>query len=227
MSNRDFNQSTNIFYICVIIYLIVGFYLTTYVESSDISIFLDIHRNRFADIIFSIFNLLGEPAVHFIAVVIVGFYNVKRGLIFGSLIGINMIVILALKLYFAKPRPLTFFNEQGMLEALNLTDYAQILTQDTSMPSYHSAGAFVLCVFLLLNFLKVYLVLILFLSAILTAVSRVYFFHHFFIDTFFGAIIGIFLTILIIQIASRNASKLNRWNASFLKLRAARQDINR
>ncbi len=227
MRKNDSDPVLIIFYICVTIYLLIGFYLTSYVETSDISIFLDIHRSRFADVIFSLFNLLGEPIVHFLAVLIVGFYNVRRGLIFAVLVAINVIVILALKLYFVKPRPLTFFNEQGMLEALNLSDYTEILTQDTSMPSYHSAGAFVLCVFLLLNFKKIYLVILLFFAGVMTGLARVYFFHHFFIDTFFGAIIGMMLTILILHLSKRNEDKLRRWNTSFLKLRASRRNLNR
>lgn len=215
-----------VLHIYVSVFLVAGLLISVYVDSASISIFFDSSRTRTADLFFSVFNLLGEPWLHMLSIFVIGFYNVKKGIIFSCLAGINLIIIVGLKLYFEKPRPLSFFNDSGMLEILNISDHAKILTEDTSFPSYHSAGAFSLCLFLLLHFRNVYFTILLFSAAIMTAIARVYFFHHFFIDTYFGAFIGIILAIFILHIFEKYGKKLDKWNSSFLQLRRIKSDNN-
>lgn len=87
-----------------------------------------------------------------------------------------------------------------------------------SFPSGHAQTTFLFFTFLALFFKRSSMAYVLLFLAALTALSRVYLLQHFFIDIWFGALIG-YLFPIIIGLAFYKYSKLAlhpKWNRGFL-----------
>lgn len=160
-------------------------------KSQEITLYLVSVESVFLKKVFYITNFLGEPLFHIITGLLLLLLNVRKGMILSAILIINSLLVVTMKFIASQPRPYSVFSENNWLDQINIPGTITILTDDTSFPSYHSAGAFAMITFFILTTRRKFPVLLLFAAAILTAVGRVYFFQHFFIDIYFGALIGI------------------------------------
>ncbi len=163
-------------------------------QSQEITLYLVSIESEFIKNVFYITNIVGEPLFHVLMAILFLLLNIRKGIILSTILAINSILVVFIKLIVSQPRPYSVFAENNWLDLVYLPETIKILTDDTSFPSYHSAGAFALITFLILITKRKIFVIILFLTALLTGMGRVYFFQHFFIDIYFGALIGIVIS---------------------------------
>lgn len=91
-----------------------------------------------------------------------------------------------LKHYFELPRPCAFFNDSILLHYVPGVK----IYMAHSFPSGHSATAFAMFLMLSIISKNNYTKLFFFLFAITVGLSRIYLLQHFFIDVYFGSIVG-------------------------------------
>ncbi len=99
------------------------------------------------------------------------------------------------------PRPLKFFNQAPWIHTL--PEWERLM--ERSFPSGHTCAAF--CLFTFLAFILPARFrawgLIFFFSALLVGYSRIYLAAHFFRDVYFGSLLGIGFTMIIIALLQR------------------------
>jgi membrane-associated phospholipid phosphatase len=109
------------------------------------------------------------------------------------------------------PRPISFFEPTLDLHYISSIEIHRYF----SFPSGHTSGAFTVFCVLAIIFRNKYLDVAFFLLAFLVGLSRIYLLQHFFIDTYFGAVFGIAITLICVYIIQYKTNmsqslKLNR-----------------
>jgi membrane-associated phospholipid phosphatase len=136
--------------------------------------------------------LLGEAHIFIIAGVILLLYRIYYAILLTLTGVIHYIIVQFLKIIvFDAHRPSLKFEES--LSSFNLVEGIE-LHSNYSMPSGHTAAAFALATILILLTKNKLLQVIYMLLAILVAISRVYLFQHFMVDTVVGATIGLLVS---------------------------------
>jgi membrane-associated phospholipid phosphatase len=97
------------------------------------------------------------------------------------------------------PRPSAFF---GQNIPLHFVEGVELHTSN-SFPSGHTTSAFSLALVLSLYGRQGWISIVCFLGAVLVGFSRVYLMQHFFIDTYFGAYIGVLVSFALYQFLGR------------------------
>jgi len=169
-------------------------------------------RGPFMDNFFSAVNIWPEPIT---IVLIAAFYLMYKPYRFGVLF-INVVIILpttwGLKHYFSKNRPI---NDIGIhLADLLARDISFFAADQLSFPSGHSTSAAALAIFCLYDpyFNSRYYSLAFFMLAVLAAISRLYFGHHYLEDIIAGSILGTILSITITAYTeSQIPSEWKKW----------------
>lgn len=87
-----------------------------------------------------------------------------------------------------------------------------------SFPSGHAQTAFLIFTFLALFYKRGTTTYILLFIAIMVGLSRIYLLQHFFVDVWFGALIGYLLLVIIVYLFNRYSRISNsaKWNRGFL-----------
>jgi membrane-associated phospholipid phosphatase len=183
------------FFVITIIYLLAGGLLILYVPKGQIEIFINAHHNAFYDYVFQGITFLGDGIFSVLIVLLIFTRSIYLGIVSASAILLTTIITQGLKrLVFADAlRPYKFFDSALHLyyiDGLQINSYF-------SFPSGHTSGAFTLFFFIALISRKPYMDILCFFIAAMVGLSRMYLLQHFFIDTYFGALIGIVFTFLI------------------------------
>lgn len=99
------------------------------------------------------------------------------------------------------PRPLNYFKEAAWIHTL--PEWERLM--ERSFPSGHTAAAFCLFTFLALILTPRYKVfgLVFLLLGLLVGYSRLYLAAHFFHDVYFGSLLGVIFTLLIVSLMRR------------------------
>jgi membrane-associated phospholipid phosphatase len=189
-------MKVNVYFIIgFFIYLLIGAIILLNFEKGEFELWLNQRHQVGADIFFKYFTHIGD-GIFFLGVIVVLWVYNRLKAILGLLVFITTgLTSQALKLlvFPGVPRPKAFFGEKY---ALHFVEGVEIHLSN-SFPSGHSITAF--AVFFLLSLLvknKLWGILFIIL-AIFGAFSRVYLLQHFFVDTYFGALIGVVITALI------------------------------
>jgi membrane-associated phospholipid phosphatase len=103
-----------------------------------------------------------------------------------------LIMVLKLQIFANQVRPSVYFEGK---QHLDFVQGVEILRYN-SFPSGHTAAAFAFCFMLSLLFENKKWSVLLFLTALLVGISRMYLLEHFFRDVFFGSIVGMSVTTL-------------------------------
>jgi membrane-associated phospholipid phosphatase len=142
---------------------------------------------------------LGNGLIFFIVGIIFLFFSYRKGLIFLFTFVLHIIPVQLIKQVILPnvKRPTRHFYELFVSNKLHLVDGVDVHGFH-SFPSGHTASAFAMF-FLLIFFVKnkIAKILLLFL-AFAVGYSRIYLSQHFFIDVYFGSIIGASCTFLIL-----------------------------
>ncbi|MBL7798763.1 MAG: phosphatase PAP2 family protein, partial [Saprospiraceae bacterium] len=135
---------------------------------------------------------------------------------FALLIALAGLIILptsyVLKDQIGTDRPVTFFSEIGLTDAVALVPGEKMNTGQTSFPSGHTMAAFALfalCAFML-GGRQPLLAFVCFWTALLVAISRIFLVQHFLVDVLGGATFGLIVALLVWGIDRRY---LQRWTA--------------
>lgn len=146
-----------------------------------------------ADSLFKVLTKSVEFPIIVVWMIIVGAFHFRHSLFVAASTVFAGLIAQALKhfVFTDMARPALFFQQKN---DLNFVDGVEILHQH-SFPSGHTAAAFSLCLALALTVQNKKIGALLFVTAVLVAVSRVYLLQHFFRDVYAGAAVGVFASI--------------------------------
>jgi len=176
------------------IYLLLGgFSFIIYVQGAEI-LFLNEHHTLWWNRFFVFFTSLAEPVVLTALALVLLFFRFKYFLVYIidiSLVGV-IVTFMKLEVFDDRVRPFMFFKN---LHQLHWIEGVPVL-MDHSFPSGHTTVAFAVCFLLAIYLRRTWLSMILLIVAMLVGLSRIYLMEHFWIDVYFGSLIGILITLL-------------------------------
>ena len=195
LSLRQFSRDNRWFFLGLGLSLLLAFWGMAAYDKGQILIWLSEYRSVWKNYYFRYATLLGEEYLYLALGIFFLFRNNARALGIASLGAGSMLLSAALKAYFARPRPLTYFTEVlGQPDLISLVPQVEVNTSWTSsFPSGHTLAAFALYGFMAFNskhqgFKLFYLAL-----GLTVALSRLYLVQHFLEDVAAGAIAGTIL----------------------------------
>jgi len=187
-SFRDALIENKYFFIPLLIFSIIGLIIIIQIPKGDVLLWVNSYHNSFLDIYFLTFSAIGSGIYFLFLLIILAFFSI-RYIIFGLIMFLGSgLIIQILKHSFLMPRPSAWF-ESDVLLGLNLVEGVKLYSK-LSFPSGHSASGFAIFLFLAIIIKNKYLGAFFFVLALSVAFARVYLVQHFFIDIYFGSIIG-------------------------------------
>ena len=195
-----------LFFISFVLYLFIGAWILIVFQKGEFELLVNHHYSAFGDFFFKYFTNVGDGVFYVIIALIYFVYNRKLGFIaLGSFLATGLVAQVLKRLVFtASPRPAAFFEDKVILHFVQGVD----IHYSNSFPSGHSTTAFSVFFLMALFAKNKKLGLLFFFLAVLAAFSRVYLLQHFFVDTYFGAIIGITITLIIYLIFTPKKEEL-------------------
>jgi len=176
------------FFIPLSLFTITGLIIILQVPKGEIILWVNSWHNSFLDVYFLTFSTIGSGIYFLFGLIILALFCV-RFIILGLAMFLGSgLIIQILKHSFQMPRPSAWF-ESDVLSSLNLVEGVK-LYNTLSFPSGHSASGFAIFLFLALITKHKYLGVLFFILAFSVAFARIYLVQHFFIDIYFGSIIG-------------------------------------
>ncbi len=196
----------NVYMTIYILFLIAGAALLYNFKQPTLELTINSWNNIYLDYFFKYITHLGDGLSFVSAVLVIGIFDWKKGVIV-ALIGVTQgILVQGLKNYAFPdaPRPMHFFQHNTPALPPHLVDGVDIHSFN-SFPSGHTATIFAITLSLVFVFTanKPLFSLLLFLVAFVVGYSRIYLMQHFFVDVYMGAIIGVFITIVGWNLASK------------------------
>lgn len=190
----------------IAIYLVVLGMITVLTDHGDVVLWINARHTVQGDLFFKYWTYLGDGIILALVALYFLFTHLWRFYFMLLSIALQTVFVHIFKqwLYAGEPRPKTFFEDQ--IDQLNFVEGVTVRGYD-SFPSGHTATAFVLGMVLIWTSKNLYWRFVLFVSAILVGVSRIYILQHFARDVFFGSIFGILAVLLAWQILRKQA-----WN---------------
>lgn len=179
-------------FLMYVLYFLTALALVLFLDKGTFLLWLNKRHNPFGDAFFTYITFLGEAHIFIITGVILLLYRLYYAILLTLTGLIHFAIVQFLKIVvFSVNRPAKHFEES--ISTFNLVEGVE-LGSFYSMPSGHSASAFALATILILLTKNKLLQVIYMLLAILVAVSRVYLFQHFMVDTIVGATIGLLVS---------------------------------
>jgi membrane-associated phospholipid phosphatase len=177
------------------IYIVAGaFSFLFYVQGKEILYVNEIHT-PFSNIVFARITQLVEVSSLVILGLLLLCWRVKYLIVYLIDLLTVTIVVRTLKLaFFAdRIRPALFFGPEHKLNFVQGVDILQYY----SFPSGHTTAAFALCFLLAIYIKRTWASMVLLVVAMLVGISRIYLMEHFWIDVYFGSLLGILITLLV------------------------------
>jgi len=205
-------RNNAVFFTCFFLTLILGIVLFFSIEQGDGVLFFGDRRTIFLDNLFIYWTKLGEEYMYILALIFFLFIRVRYAMLIPLTGFLVVLVSGVLKAFFAHDRPKIWFMKMKRLEEVDFVEGINVLVGATSFPSGHAMSAFALyslIAFFLLQ--KKIAAFILFVIALLIAVSRVYLVHHFFQDVLVGSTIGVLLSMTIYYLQNLKPLRAGHW----------------
>ncbi len=183
-------QKNKLFYSLFIIYIIVGTYILFTTEKVFFVLLLNQYYSPSLNLFFSYSTHLGDGFFFLACTILFILFNYYRALVLLSAYAFTSLIVQFLKrvIFYDVVRPKLYFESINI--PLQFVDGIYI-NMSNSFPSGHTASAFTLAMLLSYFFKNKILSFCFFFSALIVGISRIYLAQHFFVDTFFGAIIGV------------------------------------
>lgn len=198
VANIVFTPAMAWFTVPLSVFFIVGGIGLCIFEKGDIVLALNKVSNPALDWFFLKLTNVGLGSFLSIAGVALALYNYRWSLLVLINLAVTGVFTNLFKriLYKLEPRPLHYFYYDDFTRFL----YDAPITYYYSFPSGHTMAIYAACSLVAVLSNRKCLGLVFFLIALFTGFSRIYLLQHFFIDTYFGALLGViatFITILI------------------------------
>jgi len=211
----SFIKQFPVFLLLLLIVQIIGLLFSSI--SSQAELFLAVNRlhHDVADQIFMVITHLGDWPVTILIAFVFLFINWRHSLVLVSTMLYTGFFTQVIKALVKHPRPFVYF--ENLEPIYTIKDY--VLQNSLSFPSGHTTCVFSLAITLSYLFASQRTRPWLFLTALITALSRVYLSQHFFKDLLAGSMIGTFFALHLIWLFERtkwyhssrmNSSLLNR-----------------
>ena len=189
------------------LFLITGLVLLSQYEKGDIVIWLNQQHNGFLDVFFKYFTFLGNGIIFVIIIIAFLLLSYFRAILFTIAVISQTVIIQVLKKIFfddmVRPKLLLEnFNNLHHVPGVEINSFG-------SFPSGHTATAFTVAVLLSIMSGNRYITVLLMILAIGVGISRIYLLQHFFIDVYFGALIG-FLNGMVVWIWMKGSVLSNK-----------------
>lgn len=177
------------------LYLIAGAFGFLFYKQGTETLFFDRHHTELWDHFFVFFTRLGEGWFLTLLAVVLLFTRLKYFFVYLIDISVVAIVIgfLKVKMFPDHVRPSVFFSGQYKL---HFVEGIPVLTV-YSFPSGHTAIAFAVFFLLAIYIKRTWVSMVLLCMALLVGLSRMYLMEHFWIDVYFGSLVGILVTLLV------------------------------
>ncbi len=199
---RKFIAQNRVFLSLYLLFLISGAIVIVLFEKGDDILYINSLHTPFFNSFFKWVTRLAEFPALMLFIFAVFFSGYGRGVLlsFNSLAVFATVQLLKQIVFAGEVRPSVFFESRTTLDYIPGIE----ILHYNSFPSGHTAIAFGLF-FMLSVFSKNNLwAAALFFAALLVGVSRVYLLQHFFRDVYFGSVIGVFMTIVIMLFLSES-----------------------
>ncbi|MCO5250248.1 MAG: phosphatase PAP2 family protein [Candidatus Kapabacteria bacterium] len=188
------------FFILYTLFLAIGAAWLIIYDKGQCVLMINSYHNHIYDQIFIYFTEAGDGKYFAIVLLIAGVIGL-RYMFFGLAAYLTAgIVVQILKALIDSPRPKGFFigvTELSLVPGIDVHSW-------NSMPSGHTATGFVIFLFFALLIKDKRWSGIMFVLALMVGISRIYLVQHFFVDVYFGSIIGVLATLLIYSILFKN-----------------------
>lgn len=198
------NQQPNLvwnkwFLLPFVVWLFIGGALLLFYDKQFLFAQVNCNHTSYLDVIMFYVTKMGEGVFGtIILLMILAFDSFRNWWYFIAALTCNLLPSLLTQLVkniVSAPRPLNYFNSANWIHMANGWEKLY----ENSFPSGHTTAAFSLFAFLsfLLSARFQKIGFLFFILAMLVAYSRMYLAAHFFLDVYFGSIIGVVFTMLI------------------------------
>lgn len=169
-------------------FVVIGLFPLFLYEKGEVVLMVNDLANNSADQVFLIITRLGNGYFWVLTIIVCLFIRYRLALTGLVILLLNALFALSFKhiIFRGLYRPIKYFEPETFNHLMEGYAYFEFNT----FPSGHTVSAFSLAFFLAHLNRNRWLDLILFLGALLVGASRVYLLHHFYLDVYFGAIIG-------------------------------------
>jgi len=187
---RQTIKSKKIYFISFSIFIFTGLFLLALFTKEEIFLFVNRNNSTFLDYVFRYGTYLGKGSIYAILIIVTLFmkYRYTLATCLAAIVETTLVQVPKKILFPDMVRPIKYFAD---FPNLHIVDNVKIYSHYT-FPSGHTAVAF--CVFTLLAIFidKKHLEIPFLFLALFVGYSRIYLVQHFFLDVYFGAIIGVF-----------------------------------
>lgn len=190
------------------LFLIVGGFLLFIFPKGDILYSINNRNSPLGDFLFKYGTYLGDGLIFAILMLIFVLFDYYKTLIIGLTVILQTFLVQTLKriVFNDQLRPKAFLENFSELHIIPGID----IVEKYAFPSGHSATAFAVAVLLSLFIKNRSWSLLFILTAIFAAVSRVYLLQHFFIDIYFGSMIGFLSAYLVYAFMDKTSLQENQ-----------------
>jgi len=187
------------FTIPVLLFFILGLFIQLFVPVGHEILYLNPWRSAPLNIFFRFCTQLGEAPVFIVLGLLSMLWRYRYAVLF-SLAGLLIIpTSYFMKDSIGKDRPITYFEKNGLRDAVQTDPDIYVNRGKTSFPSGHSMAAFGMYGLMAFFFdeKRKWLALLCAITAILVAFSRIFLVQHFLADILGGALIGLLIAGLV------------------------------
>lgn len=187
-----FIKQNRLFLLLCLLFFALGAFVLILHNKGETFIWINQFHTFFADFFFTYYTHVGDGVFAILLAVVLFFYKRKYTYCILMAYAISSIVAQILKKITDLPRPKLYLHKVANLH--------WVLGEDTnlynSFPSGHTTSAFMLAAILALLAKDKRVGVLYFFLAVLVGYSRIYLGQHFFMDAYYGALIGTLSSIL-------------------------------
>ncbi len=184
-----------LFFILTGIYLIAGIPLLL-MDKGVPTIWFNDHHTPVLDIFFKYYTNLGGGSMIAVILIFLLITNRRKFIIFGTASAIMSVIVQLLfkqHLFSHVVRPAKHFKGELTLNFVEGVNMHYLY----SFPSGHTSLAFLIATSMVLFYPEKKIGILMFIYAFFIGISRIYLFQHFYIDTYFGTIIGTTMAVIV------------------------------
>jgi membrane-associated phospholipid phosphatase len=188
--------------------LIIGIYPLIFIPKGDLLLWLNSYHSDSLDKIFVFFSNLGDGISFLYFILFLGLFRLKYTLLGATMFLGSGAITQIIKHSLNEPRPIAWFDQSV---ALNFVEGVRVHSS-LSFPSGHTTAGFSIFLFIaIITKFKTAGVIFAILAAFV-GFSRIYLVQHFYLDVYFGSIIGVFGSLIFYSLFEKSEKITNsKW----------------